>query len=97
MKVWIDYGRAMWITAEMMADVHNQDVYSRWVAEEAIEKYNTHIERCNRAIETAEHGGAASATGSEIEQLRGELACVASEGGMSTKRRGLLPVRPRKE
>src|SRR5271165_676544 len=55
MKLWIDHRRTMWITAEIMADIYNQDAYSRRIAQEAIEKYNTHIERCNRAIEAAEH------------------------------------------
>ena len=85
-KLWIDHRRAMWITAEMMADIYNQDAYSRRIAQEAIEKYNTHIERCNRAIEAAEHGEAVSTTGSEIEQLRGELACVAERAGHGDKR-----------
>jgi hypothetical protein len=57
-KVWIDHKREMWITAEMMADIYNQDAYSRRIAQEAIERYNTHIERCNRAIEAADHGEA---------------------------------------
>ena len=59
-KLRIDHRRAMWITAEMMADLYNQDAYSRKIAQEAIERYNTHIERCNRAIEAAEHGDNAS-------------------------------------
>ena len=96
-KLRIDHRRAMWITAEMMADIYNQDAYSRRVAEEAIEKYNTHTERCNRAIETAEHGGAASATGSEIEQLRGELACVASERDTAIRERDLAREELRKK
>lgn len=78
-KLWIDHRRAMWITAEMMADIYNQDAYSRRIAHEAIEKYNSHIERCNRAIEAAEYGEVASATSSEIEQLRTELMRVAEE------------------
>ena len=49
-KQWIDHRRAMWITAEMMTDLYNHDFYSRDVAEKAIQKYNQHIERCNRAI-----------------------------------------------
>ena len=53
-KQWIDHRRAMWITAEMMADLYNHDAYSRGVAREAIQKYNDHIERCNRAIEAAQ-------------------------------------------
>ncbi len=52
-KHWIDHRRSMWITAEMMTDLYNHDAYSRNVAREAIQKYNDHIERCNRAIEAA--------------------------------------------
>lgn len=75
-KQWIDNRRRMWITAEMMADLYNQDGYSRQVAQEAIERYNKHIERCNRAIESGEAPAVASA---EIEQLRTELMRVAEE------------------
>jgi hypothetical protein len=53
-KQSVDHRRAMWITAEVMADLYNQDAYSRQVAQEAIERYNKHIERCNRAIEAGE-------------------------------------------
>lgn len=86
-KLWIDHRREMWITAEMMADIYNQDAHSRRVAQEAIERYNTHIERCNRAIEAAEHGEAVSGTDSEIEQLRDELRRVAGERDTATRER----------
>ena len=86
-KLRIDHRREMWITAEMMADIYNQDAYSRRVAQEATERYNTHIERCNRAIEAAEHGEAVSGVGSEIEQLRSELLRVAGERDTATKER----------
>jgi hypothetical protein len=78
LKQRIDHRRAMSITAEMMADLYNQDVYSRAVAQEAIERYNKHIERCNRAIEGIE-GGPVATNPREIEQLRTELMCVAEE------------------
>src|SRR5215467_10312056 len=55
-KQRIDHRRSMWITAEMMTDLYNHDAYSREIAHQAIERYNDHIERCNRAIEGAEHG-----------------------------------------
>ena len=35
-KQWIDHRRAMWITAEMMTDLYNHDLYSRDVAEKAM-------------------------------------------------------------
>lgn len=86
-KLWIDHRREMWITAEMMADIYNQDAYSRRVAKEAIERYNTHIERCNRAIEAAEHGEVVPGADSEIEQLRNELVRVAGERDMASRER----------
>ena len=97
LKVHTDHRRAMWITAEMMADLYNQDTYSRKIAQEAIERYNTHIERCNRAIEAAEHGDNASGKGSEIEQLKGELACVASERDTTTRERDVAREELRKK
>ena len=96
-KVRIDHRRAMWITAEMMADIYNQDAYSRKVAQEAINRYNTHIERCNRAIEAAEHGDPIADKGSEIEQLKGELACIASERDTATRERDLAREELRKK
>jgi hypothetical protein len=86
-KLGIDHRREMWITAEMMADIYNQDAYSRRVAQEAIEKYNTHIERCNRAIEAAEHGEAVSGAEAEVEQLRSELIRVAGERDTAARER----------
>ena len=68
----------MWITAEMMTDLYNHDLYSRQVADDAIQKYNNHIERCNRAIEAAEHGAALPGT-EEAQQLRNELTRVTGE------------------
>ena len=96
-KLWMDHRRAMWITAEIMADIYNQDAYSRRIAQQAIEKYNTHIEHCNRAIEAAEHGEAVSKTSSEIEQLRGELICVTNERDTATRERDLAREELRKK
>lgn len=96
-KLHVDHRRAMWITAEMMADLCNQDTYSRQIAKEAIERYNTHIERCNRAIEAAEHGDTIAGKGSEIEQLKGELACVASERDTATRERDVAREELRKK
>ena len=77
-KQRIDQRRAMSITAEMMADLYNQDTYSRQVAQEAIGRYNQHIERCNRAIEGIESSPAATSP-NEMEQLRTELMRVAED------------------
>jgi hypothetical protein len=88
-KLCLDHRRAMWITAEMMADIYNQDAYSRRIAHEAIEKYNTHIERCNRAVEAAEHGEVTSTTSAEIEQLRTELMRLAEEKDAAVRDRDI--------
>lgn len=77
-KQRIDHRRSMWITAEMMTDLYNHDAYSRQVTRDAIQKYNQHIERCNRAFE-AEHGGPAEAMVSELERYRAELRSVCAE------------------
>ena len=78
-KLWIDHRRAMWITAEMMTDLYNHDLYSREVAEKAIQKYNDHIERCNRAIEAAAQGTAVPAADSSTEALNTALRRVSEE------------------
>jgi hypothetical protein len=78
-KQWIDHRRALWVTAEMMADLYNHDLYSRDVAEKAIEKYNRHIERCNRAIEASQPGTAIPGVEADQEGWRTKLQQVAEE------------------
>jgi len=78
-KQWIDHRRAMWITAEMMTDLYNHDLYSRDVAEKAIQKYNQHIERCNRAIEAAQHGSTLPAATADADLLNAQLQKTAGE------------------
>ena len=68
-KQQIDHRRSMWITAEMMTDLYNHDMYSRHVTRAAIQKYNDHIERCNRAIEAVEHGMSVPGTDSDGDRL----------------------------
>jgi len=79
-KMWIDHRRALWATAEWMADVYNHDLYSREAAREAIQRYNDHIERCNRVIEAGESGHSTLGAGAaEAETLRAELQRVGDE------------------
>ncbi len=87
-KQWVDHQHTMWITAEMMADLYNQDAYSRQIAQEAIERFNKHIERCNRVIEQ-EETNAGAAGNSETEQLRTELMRVAEERDRAIRDRGV--------
>ena len=59
------------IMDEMMEEAKAHDAYSRRVAHEAIQRYNDHIELCNRAIEMAEAGEAAVAgDGSQPTSLK---------------------------
>ena len=88
-KLRVDHRRAMWITAEMMADMYNQDAYSRQIAQEAIARYNAHIERCNRAIEAAEHGETISGAVPEVERLRRDLMRVVGERDTATRERDI--------
>lgn len=89
-KQWIDHRRSMWITAEMMTDLYNHDVYSRQVARDAIQKYNDHIERCNRAVEAAEHGLPVGGTDSDVDRFRLELQAVAAERDSYRRERDLV-------
>lgn len=84
LKQRTDHRRAMWVTAELMADLYNQDAYSRQIAKEAIERYNNHIERCNRVIEGGDRSAAAN---NQIEQLRTELMRTAEERDMAIRDR----------
>ena len=77
-KQRIDHRRVLWVTAEMMTDLYNHDLYSRDVAEKAIEKYNQHIERCNRAIETSQHDTAMPGVEAD-DAWRTKLEQVAEE------------------
>jgi hypothetical protein len=85
----IDHRRSMWITAEMMTDLYNHDWYSRKAAREAIQKYNDHIERCNRAVEAAEHGMALPGTDFDAERLRSALQAVTAERDSHKRERDL--------
>ena len=90
-KLYLDHRRSMRITAEMMADVYSHDLYSRQAATEAIEKYNRHIEQCNRVIESAESGNGRPGWGStEAEGLKAELRRVASQLEATTQDRDKL-------
>ena len=78
-KQRMDHRRVLWVTAEMMTDLYNHDLYSRDVAEKAIEKYNRHIECCNRAIETSQHDIAMPGVEADHDAWRTKLERVAEE------------------
>lgn len=90
-KLHLDHRRSMWVTAEMMADLYNHDLHSREVAREAIEKYNAHIEQCNRAIEAGDSADGRPGWGdTESSSLRAELQRVAAQLEATTQDRNKL-------
>lgn len=79
-KLYLDHRRSMRVTAEIMADVYSHDLLSCQAAAEAIEKYNRHIEQCNRAIEASEAGDARPGWGeTQVDSLKAELQRVAGQ------------------
>jgi len=88
-KKWADHRRALWITAEMMTDLYSHDAYSRQIAREAIQKYNDHIESCNRAIESTEYGLTIPGSETDADRLRAELQRVTEERDSYKRERDL--------
>jgi hypothetical protein len=90
-KLYLDHRRSMRVTAEMMADVYSHDLLSRQATTEAIEKYNQHIEQCNRVIEASEAGDARPGWGeTQTDSLKAELQRVASQLEATTQDRNKL-------
>ena len=77
--------------ARIEADIRNHDLYSREKAREAVERYNQHIEECNRSAEAAESGEGRPGWGSSaIENVKAELERVTSELEATTQERNKL-------
>lgn len=77
--------------ARIEADIRNHDLCSREKAREAVERYNQHIEACNRAAEAAESGEGRPGWGSSaIENVKAELVRVTSELEATTQERNKL-------
>jgi len=90
-KLYLDHRRSMRVTAEMMADVYSHDLLARQAAKEAIEKYNRHIEQCNRAIEASEAGDVRPGWGeTQLDSLKAELQRVAGQLEATTQDRNKL-------
>jgi hypothetical protein len=90
-KRWMDDSRKIRIHAQMLADLHNHDLNSREQARQAIQRYNAHIEHCNRAIEAAESGTGRPAWGeSGQDSLKAELARMADQLDATTHDRNRL-------
>lgn len=90
-KLYLDHRRSMRITSEMMADIYTHDLYSRQAANEAIRKYNEHIEHCNRDIETEASGHGWPGWGeTATENLKAELQRIVAQLEATTRERNKL-------
>ena len=90
-NLYLDHRRSMRVTAEMMADIYSHDLLARQAATEAIEKYNRHIEQCNRAIEASEAGDVRPGwRDPQIDSLKAELQRVANQLEATTQDRNKL-------
>jgi len=89
--LYMNHRRGLRITAEMMTDLYNHDLYSRQAAREAIEKYNRHIEECNRSIEEGNSADSRPGWGdAHLEALKVELQRVGTELEATTQERNKL-------
>ena len=74
--------------ARIEADLRNHDRYSREKTKEAIERYNQHIEECNRTMEAAESGNGRPGWGnSALESVKAELQHVVAQLEATTQDR----------
>ena len=78
-KLWFDGKRKDHLNADIVADLYNHDLHSRQVAKEAIEKYNQHIEQCNRAIEDSGSGQSPSGERHGERRTQGKIATDGRE------------------
>jgi len=78
---YTSHRRALIVAAESIADVLRHDQYARDVAREAITRYNTHIESCNRMIERNRERPSRPdpAAASELHRLGEELLATREE------------------
>jgi len=90
-KKLIDAGRKLEAMEVAAADVYSHDLYSREVTREVIEKYNAHMEQCNRAFETAEAGEGRPGWGdSQLDSVRAELQRVSTQLEATAQERNKL-------
>lgn len=90
-KRLIDAGRKLEAMEVAAADVYSHDLYSREAAQEATQKYNAHMEQCNRAFEAAEAGDSRLGWGdSQLESVKAELQRVSAQLEATTQERNKL-------
>jgi hypothetical protein len=87
----IDAGRKLEAMETAMADVYNHDLYSRQAAKEVTEKYNQHMEQCNRAFEASDGGEGRPGWGDgQLHSVKAELHRVTGQLEATTQERNKL-------
>ena len=90
-KRLIDASRKLEAMETAVADVYNHDLYSRQVAKEVTEKYNEHMEQCNRAFEASEAGEGRPGWGDgQLDSVKAELQRVSAQLEATTQERNKL-------
>jgi hypothetical protein len=74
----MDEKRKLWRAGEILTDVWNDGEYARATARSAIERFNAHMQECNRVIES-QLSGRPSPAAVEAEDARKELTRARSE------------------
>ncbi len=90
-KLWYDLCKTRWLAAEKLADALDHDRLAREAARAAVARYNEHIEKCNRAIESQESGLTFAGSGaSDTDSLRRELEEVRNQKQAAIQERDKL-------
>jgi hypothetical protein len=88
-----DFQKLAWMCSGWLTDFYNETLLCREQRDEAIDRHNRHIEKCNRAVEAELDGSWNQAQNQELEQWREryeQLARVAEETAGENKRLALI-------
>lgn len=89
-KSQIDKSRIKWLAAERHGDLLRHDRNSRQVAHEAICKYNSHMEKCNRVVEAELAGHRGEKLGSAAEETQGKSEEALTQAANLRRQRDVL-------
>jgi hypothetical protein len=88
-----DFHKLAWMCSGWLADFYNETLLCREQRDEAVDRHNRHIEKCNRAVEAELDGSWKQQQNQELEQWREryeQLARVAEETAGENKRLALI-------
>ena len=90
-KLIRDNRRILRVTEEIVKDVQTHDLHSRQAAKDAVDRYNQHIEECNRAFEMPEGAERRPGWGdTQTESFKAELQRVTAQLETTTQERNKL-------